>query len=190
MNRLVFLDCGLELADAYRYAIDEDQQIRSAQPIALNRVLVHNPEDVILWMIEINVVDVQGNIIDVIPDEIEPLHNKPKGLTVRIVKGRRGNQCQHGDDLLHLHIAEVLVRILPVQECAQIVFKKDVFKTAVNIFAVCIFVSLHLEKLYYGMLQFIFCKFAFFEDIIHVGTSFIRLLLLRESLLLISDTCS
>ena len=69
-------------------------------------------------MIEINVVDMQGDIIDVIPDKIKSLHNKPKGLTIRIIKRRRGNQRQHGEDLLHLHIAEALIAVLSIQKCA------------------------------------------------------------------------
>jgi hypothetical protein len=52
----------------------------AAQPVALNRVLVHHAENIILRVIEINIVDMQRDIIDVIPDKIESLHDKPRRL--------------------------------------------------------------------------------------------------------------
>ena len=172
MDSGILFDCCFEFAYRNRDTVDEHKQVRTTQVFALNRVLIHDFENVVFRMIEVNIVHMKSHLADVVTHEIKALIDQPERFTISEVKRCGLNHDEFVDDLLHLNFAQSVLGITIRKERAQIIQEQNILILPVNAFSRHIGVLLLLKKLDYGMFQLIFSKLAFFKDIVHYGTSF------------------
>lgn len=64
----------------------EDQHVGSSQRTILNAVLVYYLEDVLVWVFEIDVLDMQSGFCGIFANKIEAFVNEPKCLAVSFIQ--------------------------------------------------------------------------------------------------------
>ena len=168
----VLFDSRFKFAYRNRNTVDKHKQVRTTQAFALNRVLVHDFEDVVLRMIEVDVVHMKSHLTDIITHKVETLVDQPERLPVSQIKRCSLNHNQLVDDLLHFYFAQSILSITSRKEGAQIIQEQYILVLPVNAFSRHIGVLLLFKKLDYGMFQLIFGELTFFKDVVHYGTSF------------------
>ena len=70
----------------------------------LNRILVYHFENVVFRVVKVNVIHMERDLGNIIPDEVKALIYEPESLTVPDIERRCVDKVQLVDDFLDFYI--------------------------------------------------------------------------------------
>lgn len=167
MYGLALFDSSLELKDGNRDTIYEDQHVGSSQRTILNAVLVYYLEDVLVWVFEIDVLDMQSGFCGIFANKIEAFVNEPKCLAVSFIQRIVADMFEFIDYGLDFGFRKSSISVVLAQIVANVPFNENVFKSTMHRFAVDVVIILVLEQLYNCQLKLFFCEFSSYELCFH-----------------------
>ena len=156
----LLLDGAFELQHNHRQTVHIDNPVGNTGLRPFNLQLIDNPENVVRQTLpaKVNRFDIQIGQRAVVALQRKPLHHQPIGVQIVFIQRESHVGGEFGHGTLDFERCDSGLAVASAEIGPQIVAQQDIAHLLVNLFTVCIDITLLLEKLHNGHLEGMFVE--------------------------------